>query len=152
MLGAAIAFAAPPPKPTSAPVTADPNDPEKTRTIVPREEREKLGLTPHTWSGVVHPDVYLTLDKLKKTEARLRERLRNESGEQGEEVFDMLWFMHFKGTVYVQVQLKSKDAQRRVLASLKTSEFHAQQLFAAMPAWSATRLKRRWTSWPRPPM
>jgi len=66
MLGAAG-----PPDPSDPrlrPVTSDPNDPEKTRaTVFFPEKREKLGLTPKTWSGVVHPDVYPTLDRLNKT-------------------------------------------------------------------------------------
>jgi len=45
------------PAPSRSMTTADPNDPDKTRTIVSREERERLGLTLRTWTGVVHPDV-----------------------------------------------------------------------------------------------
>ena len=107
-------------------MTADPNDPEKTRPIIPREEREKLGLTPHTWAGVLHPDSYATLDRLNKTVASLKDRLRKGRDVQA---FDALWRIRFQGMVYVQVQLKEREAQHRVLASLKASEFHVRQLF-----------------------
>jgi len=113
------------PVPSRPKATNDPNDPENTRPIIPREEREKLGLTPHTWSGVVHPDVYPKFDMLNKVIANLKEKV-NKKDVQAVRV---LFGMRFKGTVYVQVQLKDKDTQRRVLASLKASEFHVRQLF-----------------------
>jgi len=122
MLGAAMTVAAPP----RVPVMVDPNDPEKTRTIISREEREKLGLTPRTWSGVVHPDVYATLDRLNRTVASLKDRLKRGRDVQA---FDALRRIRFEGMVYVQVQVKDRDAQRRVLASLKASEFHVPYLF-----------------------
>ncbi len=106
--------------------TADPNDPEKTRTIIPREEREKLGLTPRTWSGVVDPEVYARLNRINKTVADLKERLKKGKDVQA---FDALWRIRFKDMVYIQVQLKEREAQRRVLASLKASEFHVAYLF-----------------------
>ncbi len=120
MLGAGMALAAPPR------MAIDPNEPEKTRPTVSREEREKLGLTPHTWSGVVHPDAYARLDKLNRTVASLKDRLK-----KGRDVkaFDALMRVRFEGTMYVQVQLKDMDAQGRVLGGLKASEFHPEQLF-----------------------
>lgn len=118
------------PAPPRVPVTYDPNDPDKTRTIISREEREKLGLTPRTWSAVVHPDVYATLDRLNKTVASLKDRLKKGRDVQA---FDALRRIRFQGMVYVQVQVRPdpniRDVQRRVLASLKASEFHVRQLF-----------------------
>ncbi|MGQ9652234.1 MAG: hypothetical protein ACUVXJ_19235 [Phycisphaerae bacterium] len=127
ILAAVLAAAMPmSPVPRRVQTTPDPNDPEKTRTIIPREEREKLGLTPRTWTGVVDPEVYARLDRLNKTVAELKDRLKKG---RDVEAFDALWRIRFKGMVYVQVQLKDRDAQRRVLASLKASEFHAPYLF-----------------------
>lgn len=127
ILAAVLAAAMPKaPVPGRVQTTADPNDPEKTRAIIPREEREKLGLTPRTWTGVVDPEVYAKLDRLNKTVAELKDRLKKG---RDVEAFDALWRFRFKGMVYVQVQLKERDAQRRVLASLKASEFHAPFLF-----------------------
>jgi hypothetical protein len=93
----------PAPVPARAQMTADPNDPGKTRTTIPREEREELGLTPRTWTGVVDPEAYARLDRLDKTVADLRERLKK--GKDAE-AFDTLRRIRFKGMVYVQVQLK----------------------------------------------
>lgn len=107
-------------------VTGDPNDPAKTRILITREDRERLGLNPKNWTGVVHPDVYTRVEELPRTVASLKERFKKD---KDEESFVMLLRVEFEGTVYVQVQLKSKDAQRRVLASLKASEFHAKYLF-----------------------
>ena len=107
--------------PSRPQMTCDPNDPEKTRTIISREEREKLGLPLHTWTGVVHPDVYPRFDRLNQTIASLKERVNKKD----EQAFRALSGIRFQGMVYVQVQLKDRDAQRRVLASLKASEFHA---------------------------
>jgi len=127
ILAAVLAAAMPKsPVPGRVQTTADPNDPEKTRTIIPREEREKLGLTPRTWTGVVDPEVYAKLDRLNKTVAELKDRLKKG---RDVEAFDALWRFRFKGMVYVQVQLKERDAQQRVLATLKASEFHAPYLF-----------------------
>ena len=137
LLGAAMALAEPP----RVPVTMDPNDPEKRRTIIPREEREQLGLAPHTWSGLVDPQVYATLGRLLETIERLKETRTGDA--------QMLLFtMEFPGTVYVEVQLKHdskgnagseedipaiRDAQRRVLRSLTAAEFHVRQLFERAP-------------------
>lgn len=116
--------------PTSAParaqVTADPNDPGKTRTIIPREERERLGLTPRTWSGVVDPEVLARFDRLDKTVASLKDKMTKEKDVKA---FNSLWRIRFKGMVYVEVQLKDQDAQRRLLASLKASEFYPECVF-----------------------
>jgi len=112
----------------------DPNDPDKTRAVVSREEIERTGLKPRTWTGVVDPEVYVRLDRLNKTVADLKERLKKE---RDVKAFDTLWRMRFKGMVYVQIQLKpdgkNKEVQRRVLASLKASEFHARYLFDGAP-------------------
>jgi len=124
-LGAAMAFADKP-TPRREQVTADPNDPTKTRRIISREEREALGLKPHTWLGVVDPEVYTRLDRLKETVANLRDRLSENKDDQA---FDLLHKIRFDDAVYVQVRIKSKDAQRRVLAALKASEFRAPYVF-----------------------
>lgn len=122
-------------QPPRVSATADPNDPEKTRPVVPREEREKLGLTPKTWTGVVHPDVHSKLNELNQRVGKLKERLR-----KGRDIaaFDALQRVRFEGTVYVQVQLKSDnesgDIRERVLATLKASEIHAPYLFSKSPA------------------
>jgi len=134
VLGGMTAFASPPRVPGRVdpndprlyPRVADPNDPEKTRPTISREKREQLGLIPHTWAGVVHPNVYATLDRLNRTVTTLKDRLKTGRDVQA---FQALWSMRFKGMVYVQVQVKDKDAGRRVLASVKASEFHVRQLF-----------------------
>lgn len=135
ILGTAAGLAGPPPAsvtvdpndPRLYPRVADPNDPEKTRATISREEREKLGLTPHTWSGVVDPEVYASLDRVNKTLARLKDRMNKDKDVRAFHA----WFagVETEGTVYVQVHLKDKTAQRRVLASLKASEFRLRQLF-----------------------
>jgi len=141
MCGTSIALGTPPHS-SVTPVTVDPNDPEKMRAVVSREEREKLGLTPHTWSGVVDPEVYASLDRVNKTLATLKDRMKRDKDIRAFQA----WFAgaETEGTVYVQVQLKHepkgasdskenmaaiKDVQRRVLASLKASEFRLRQLF-----------------------
>lgn len=139
MLGGATALAEPP----RVPVTLDPNDPEKRRTIIPREEREELGLTPRTWTGVVDPEVYATLDRVNQTIEELK-RTRTVAAIQA------LFAMRFKETVYVQVHLKdgggrhavSKenipaigDTQRRVLRSLTAGEFAVRQIFERSPGF-----------------
>jgi hypothetical protein len=128
MSGVATAFAAGPPAPSRQKATYDPNDPEKTRPIVSREDREKLGLTPRAWTGVVQPEVHTTLDRLNKTVEGLKERLRLKKG-RDLQAFDALERIQFEGMVYVQVQVKDRPAQRRVLASLNASEFHRPFLF-----------------------
>jgi hypothetical protein len=129
LLGSATGIAGPPREPGRV---ADPNDPANTRMAVSPEEREKLGLTPHTWTGVVHPDVYPKLDQLKATVASLKHRLVEEGDK---EAWPQLRRVKFEGTVFVQVQLKNKDAQRRVLASLKATEFHPRFLFDGAPGF-----------------
>ena len=118
-------------------VQYDPNDPDKTRPVVSRAEREELGLAAKTWDGVVRPEVYTTLDRLNKTVERLKNTNTGEA-------IHTLGAVQFEGTVYVQVQLKSgpqgkadskenraalQDAQHRVLGSLTAAEFHVRQLF-----------------------
>ncbi len=107
----------------------DPNDPEKTRPVVSRVEREQLGLVAKTWDGVVQPEVYTTLHGLNET----IERLRNTNTGKA---IRTLFGVQFKGTVCVQVSLKSDlqgkallEVQRRVLGSLTAAEFHVRQLF-----------------------
>ena len=121
----------------------DPNDPQKTRLLIPAAEREELGLTPKTWEGVVHPDVYTTLQTLNDTV----ERLRNTNTV---DAIDTLDRMQFQGTVYVQVQLKHnaqaqgntkenhaelRKVQHQVLDSLTAAEFHVRQLFKQSPGF-----------------
>jgi hypothetical protein len=129
LLGTGSALAAPQQPPRDR-VTSDPNDPEKTRRVIPREERETLGLAPKTWSGVVHPDLYERLDHLKHTVANLKAKVDKQRDERA---FATLSRIRFEGMVYVQVQLKppteGEDVQRRVLASLKASELHDPYLF-----------------------
>lgn len=108
------------------PTVADPNDPHKTRATVSPQERERMGLTPKSWSGVVHPDVNPALEQMGRTVAELRERVRRERDVQA---FDALWQIQYPGTVYVEVQLTGCDAQQRVLASLTAAEFHVVQAF-----------------------
>ena len=137
LLGTATVLAEPP----RVPVTLDPNDPEKRRTIIPREERERVGLAPHTWTGVVDPQVYATLERLLETIERLKETRTGDAQMT-------LFTMQFEGTVYVEVQLKHdpdgkadseenraaiRDAQRRVLRSLTAAEFRVAQLFEWSP-------------------
>lgn len=123
-------------QPPRVSATADPNDPEKTRPVVPREEREKLGLTPKTWTGVVQPEVYARLDNLKKAMASAREKVN--AGTKDERVFQAWWAgTQTEGTVYVQIHLKDQAAQRRVLASLKASEVQRPYLFTKLPALTA---------------
>lgn len=116
------------PAATRPSVVSDPNDPEKTRVTVSPEERETLGLTPRTWTGVVQPQAYTTLDALSKTADRLKKT-------NTVQAIQALHSIRFEGTVYVQIQLKPdsriQDAQHRVLASLKASEFHPLYLFEA---------------------
>lgn len=125
IVGNTVTFAAPPP-PAREQLTADPNDPTKTRRIVSRDEREALGLRPHTWADVVDPEVYTRLDRLKETVANLRDRLNENKNDQA---FDLLHKIRFEDAVYVQVRVKGANAQRRVLASLKASEFRAPYVF-----------------------
>ncbi|HUU84502.1 MAG TPA: hypothetical protein VM243_13460 [Phycisphaerae bacterium] len=137
MRGAAMALAEPP----RVPVTVDPNDPEKRRAIIPREEREQLGLAPHTWTGVVDPQAYATLERLLETIERLKE-----AGTGDAQMTPFL--MQFPGTVYVEVHLKHdakgtvgfqenmagiRDAQHRVLRSMTAAQFHVRQLFERAP-------------------
>ncbi len=139
LLGATMALAEPP----RVPVTMDPNDPEKRRTIIPRAEREQLGLAPQTWSGVVDPRVYVTMERLLATIERLKETRTGEAP-------TTLFLMQFPGTVYVEVHLKRdpkgtadsegnlagiRDAQRRVLRSLTAYEFRVAQLFERSPGF-----------------
>ncbi len=130
MLGAAAPRL---PQPSTMP---DPNDPDKVRAVASREEMEKTGLKARTWTGVVDPDVYTRLDRLNERVASLKDRLN-----KGRDIaaFDALERIRFKGMVYVQVQLKPdpriSDVQRRVLASLKASEFYAHYLFGEAPGF-----------------
>lgn len=117
LLLAATTVPAAPPR-----AAVDPNAPDKNRTMISREERERLGLAPHTWTGVVHPDVYQRLDKLTKMVESLKSR-------NDLDAVDARQRVRFEGTVYVQVQLKDRDARHSVLANLKASEFYVQQLF-----------------------
>jgi len=118
-------------------VQYDPNDPEKTRPVVPVAERERLGLAAKTWDGVVQPEVYTTLHGLNQTV----ERLKNA---KTVDAVGTLAAVQFEGTVCVQVRLKHdpqgkgdskenkaalQDVQRRVLGSLTAAEFHVRQLF-----------------------
>ena len=118
-------------------VQYDPNDPEKTRPVVPVAERERLGLAAKTWDGVVQPEVYTTLHGLNQTV----ERLKNA---KTVDAVGTLAAVQFEGTVCVQVRLKHdpqgkgdskenkaalRDVQRRVLGSLTAVEFHVRQLF-----------------------
>lgn len=144
MLGGAAALAGPPLL-TGPNVTGDPNAPGERRTIVPQAERERLGLAPRTWKGVVRPDVWPTLERRNKAIESLRDRLRQKRGKDLE-AFQILFGaeMEGEGIVYVQVQLKhepkgvpeSKEnmaainaLQRRVLRSLTALEFHRPFLF-----------------------
>ncbi len=95
------------------------------RQIITRIEREKLGLTPHTWQGVVHADVYPSLKKLSALAEALKARLRQRRDEKAD---GLLRRINMQGMVYVEVSTRD-DAQRRVLASLRASEFHARQVF-----------------------
>lgn len=139
LLGAPRALAEPPP----APLTVDPNDPEKRRAIIPRDEREQLGLVPHTWTGVVDPQAYAALERQHEILERLNEARTGDA--------QMILFamdMRFPGSVYVQVLLKHdpdgrvdpeenraaiREAQHRVLRSLTAAEFRVVQLFERCP-------------------
>jgi len=139
LLGTATAVAEPP----RVPVTVDPNDPEKRRTIIPREAREQLAVAPHTWTGVVDPQAYATLERQHEILKRLNEARTDDA--------HMILFamdMQFPGTVYVEVQLKHdpdaqvdseenraaiREKQRRVLRSLTAAEFRVRQLFERSP-------------------
>jgi len=68
------------------------------------------------------------LERLNKTVEGLKERPRLKKG-RDMDAFDALERIRFPGMVYVQVQVKDIDAQRRVLATLKASEFHDPYLF-----------------------
>lgn len=108
----------------------DPNDPLKSRVIVSREDRERIGLDEKTWPGVVHPNVSQAFERLKiQPEDRIERFKFNQQ-------------QRFKGSVYVQVHLKhtvvgqadsdkNKAAiaavQKRVLGSLTAAEFHLMQ-------------------------
>ena len=103
MLGIAMTFAAGPLRKTVTvdpddprlfPNVADPNDPEKTRPTISREKREQLGLTPKTWSGIVQPEVYTTLERLSQTVASLEDRLKKG---RDSEAFHALWRIRFPG-------------------------------------------------------
>ncbi|HUU86029.1 MAG TPA: hypothetical protein VM243_21235 [Phycisphaerae bacterium] len=132
-----------PAEPPRVPVTMDPNDPEKRRAIISREEREELDLAPHTWTGVVDPQVYATLEKLNETIKGLKE---TRSGDAAMTLF----LMQFPGTVYVEVEVADeptdtegaggnvaaiRHAQRRVLQSLTAAEFRVAQLFERSPGF-----------------
>ena len=119
----------------------DPNDPDKTRPMVSRAEREQLGLPAKTWDGVVQAEVYTTLHGLNETVERLKNTNTGEA-------INMLFRVQFEGTVCVQVLLKHdpkgkagskenraalREVQRRVLGSLTAAEFHVRQLFEASP-------------------
>ena len=114
----------------------DPNDPLKSRTIVSREDRERLGLNERTWTGVVHPNVAQAFDRLKIQPEDPIERFKFNSRQR------------FKGSIYVQVLLKhtvvgqpdseeNKAAiaavQKRVLNSLMADEFHLMQELRESP-------------------
>ncbi|MCK4659264.1 MAG: hypothetical protein KAV82_07045 [Phycisphaerae bacterium] len=141
MLEAAMGLA----EPLRVPVTVDPNDPEKKRTIIPREEREQLGLAPHTWAGVVDPQAYATL----KRQHEILERL-NKARTDDAHMILFAMDMGFPGSVYVQVLLKHdadgqvdseenraaiRETQHRVLRSLTAAEFRVQQLFEKAPGF-----------------
>ena len=141
MLGAAVALAEPP----RVPVTVDPNEPDKRRAIIPREEREQLGLAPHTWSGVVDPQAYATLER----QHEILERL-NEARTDDAHMILCAMDVRFPGSVYVQVQLKHdadgpadskenraaiRETRRRVLRSLTAAEFRVRQLFERAPGF-----------------
>ena len=141
MLGAAMGLAEAP----RVPVTMDPNDPEKRRTIIPREEREQLGLAPHAWTGVVDPQAYATLERQHEILERLNEARTDDA--------HMILFamdIRFPGSVYVQVLLKHdpdgqvdseenraaiRETQHRVLRSLTAAEFRVRQLFERAPGF-----------------
>jgi hypothetical protein len=142
ILGVTMALAAPP-----SPVTSDPNVPEKTREIISREEREQLGLAPRTWTGVVQPEVYTTLERLNRTVERLK---KTRTGDAVRILFAVQ--LRGAGKVYVQIQLKHdpkgapdseenmaaiRDVQRRVLRSLTAAELHRPFLFQKAPALTA---------------
>ncbi len=115
----------------------DPNDPYKTRMIIPRLEREKLGLAEKDWNGVVHPQVYRAMERLNGI-------VKKYENVNSVEAIDVLGAMRFKRTVYVQVLLKSEGeikggnrkgerdkvkTRQRVLSDLTAAEFHVQQVF-----------------------
>lgn len=106
-------------------IDVDPNDPVASRQVITREEREKIGLKPHTWQGVIQGDVRATLDKLGRQITNSNDRLLKG---RDDKAFDLLMRIRFQGMVYVEVETK-KDAQRRVLTTLKASEFHVRQVF-----------------------
>lgn len=114
--------AADPDDPRLYPSVPDPNDPQKTRETVSPERREKLGLTPHTWTGVVHPDVYPTLERLNRTNEDLKKK-------NTVEAIQALFGVQLEGTVYVELRFKDKQAQEGVLVRLNASELHVRQLF-----------------------
>jgi hypothetical protein len=142
--GGATALAEPPLL-TGPNVTDDPNAVGERRTMVTPQERERIGLTPRTGRGVIHPNVYPTLDKRNKAVEALRDRLNRKRGKDLE-AFQILFGveMQGEGNVYVQIQLKHEpkgapdseenmaviyDVQRRVLRSLTALEFHRPFLF-----------------------
>ncbi len=115
---------------------SDPNDPQKTRTVVSRSDRDRLGLNERTWTGIIHPDVSTAFLKQGQLPEDPMERVRFESRIQ------------FKGSVYVQVHLRhttigradsneNKAAidrvQRRVLDGLTATEFHVTQKLTEIP-------------------
>jgi hypothetical protein len=68
MLGTAIAKQPPTHigKPPVAEKVAEPKNPTKMRPIISPAERESMGLKPHTWAGLVDPEVYTRLEELTK--------------------------------------------------------------------------------------
>ena len=129
--------------PPRVPVTWDPNDPDKRRTIISREEREQLGLTPRTWTGVVAPAVYPTLERLNETIDELKNTRTGDA-------IQTLFAMKFEGAVYVEVHLKHeprgkvdsqanrsaiREAQRTILGNLTAAEFAVQQIFERSPGF-----------------
>ncbi len=114
--------AADPDDPRLCPSVPDPNDPQKMRETVSPERREQLGLAPHTWAGVVHPDVYPTLERLNRTIEDLKKK-------NSVEAVQALFGVQHEGTVYVELRFKDKAAQERVLARRNASELHVRQLF-----------------------
>src|SRR5262249_20978443 len=132
MLGQATVFASPPHR------ICDPSDPDAGRTVVSTAERERLGVRQKNWPGVVDPEVYKKLAALTKRIEEIKSVLRRTDG-RDENAFQAMFSTHFEGTVCVQVILRpnkdNAEIERRVLRTLKGSEFYTVNLFNAVPAF-----------------
>lgn len=137
VLACGTAAPADPPQPTLRPdegrlypTVSDPNDPFKMRATCSLEQRERLGLKPHTWDGVVDPEAFAALARLKETIADLEQQAQSTKDAKA---VARLHSVQFRDMVFVQIQVMAQEDQRKVLGSLTAAEFRRPCLLASSP-------------------